>query len=332
MRKIVIIFSLLISLQTHASFTINGTTITQVVSTTDNQISFITAMQSFSTSGVNVYTYGNTTHSTFYVIDFGNNSLHIEGDFDLDFNRMQFVFRGTDATARLYVKSTANFYMRSPQTSNGITFNPEMGQVWFAVENNTVNWNSQTFRVDAGANAEFIGVNFKGEFSSWLRGTVLMENCIVEKIGNDGDIQFNVENAVTLKDVKMYASGQTGVTFRSNSTNVVIDNVQVYGARDSFNNESSFNVTIEKLDSDTGAIADISQFGGRRHIVKNAKNGTRFVWANHLNGGNPTNYNTGLIEVLQTVLPFGVDGDGNGVDSFKFYMEDNPINSNVLTT
>tara|TARA_R110002153_G_scaffold113886_2_gene256418 strand:- start:725 stop:976 length:252 start_codon:yes stop_codon:yes gene_type:complete len=83
--------------------------------------------------------------------------------------------------------------------------------------------------------------------------------------------------------MKKYDSGQTGVTFRNDSRNVIIENVQVFGARDSYNNESSYTVTIANLDSDTGAIADVSQFNSNHHTVINAKNGTRFLWAHHLN-------------------------------------------------
>lgn len=327
-RFLSFLFFICFSLTAEAAFSLSGTTITQ--SGTDTTNSFITSMQSM--SGVTVSSHGNTNHSTFYIIDFGNMSLWIDGNFDLDFNRMQFIFSGTDATDRLYARNGSNFYMRSTQTQNGFTFNPEMGQILFAIENDTVNWNSRTLRVDPTANSEFIGVTFKGEFSTWLYGNTLVENCIIEKIGNTGDIQFNVQGNTTLRDIKMYASGQTGVTYRADSRNVITDNVQVFGARDSFNNESSFDVTVEKLNSDTGAIADISQFSAKRHIIKNAKNGTEFVWANHLNGGNPTNYSSGRIEVLQTVMPIGIDELGLGVPNFTFYMEDNPINGNVSTT
>ena len=60
--------------------------------------------------------------------------------------------------------------------------------------------------------------------------------------------------------MKRYDSGQTGVTFRSDSRNVIIEDVQVF----------------------TGATADVSQFNNH-HTVINAKNGTRFLWAHHLN-------------------------------------------------
>lgn len=314
----------------HAGFARVGTTITQSGPGTDDRASFITAMQTIG-NGVNVYTYGNTPHSTFYVVDLASNSLYVDGDLTIDFNRVTLIFRGTDATERLYARN-GSLKLISTQTENGFTFNPEVGQVIFAIENDQVNWNSQTLRCDASGTNEFNGVVFKGEFSSWIYGNTTFENCVVEKIGNTGDIQFNVQGTTVLRDVKMYASGQTGVTYRNDSRNVVTENVQVYGARDAFNNESSYDVTVEKMDSDLGNIADISQFGNRRHIVKNAKNGTEFVWANHLNGGSPTNYNNGRIEVVQTVEPSGVDAVGDPVEGFRFYMEDNPVNGNASAT
>lgn len=321
MKKIILLSALFVSLITsgQCTLTLSGTTITQTG--TCDTASFLAEIAS---NGANVSTYGNTTHSTFYTVDFGNNSLYVDGDLDIDFNRMTFIFTGTDATQRLYSRS-GSLKLRSSQTENGFTFNPEVGTVIFAIENNTVNWASQTLRVDnTGGKSEFNGVTFKGEFSAWIYGNARFENCVMEKIGNDGDIQFNVQGTTELVDIKKYDSGQTGITFRGDSRNVLIDNVRVFGARDSFNNESSFSVTIEKLDSDTGAVADISQFGGRHYTVKNAKNGTRFLWANHLNGGSSTSYNSGRIEVIQGLTVKASDSDGNNIEGAKFYIADNP--------
>lgn len=301
-----------------AAFTLSGSTITQTG--TNDTASFLANIGS---NGATVTTYGNTPHSTFYIVDFGNNSLVVDGDLDIDFNRMTFVFTGSDATERLYARN-GSLKLRSSQIENGFTFNPEVGTVIFALDE-AVNWNSRTLRVDnTGDRSEFIGVTFKGEFSAWIYGNARFENCIMEKIGNTGDIQFNVEGNTELVDIKKYDSGQTGVTFRGDSRNVLIENVQIFGARDSFNNESSYTVTVDKLDSDTGAVADISQFSNKHHTVKNAKNGTRFLWANHLNGGSSTNYNSGRIEVIQELSVQALDTNGNTIENAKLYIEDNP--------
>lgn len=99
-RYIFILFALLMFSGTWATFTLSGTTITQTG--TDDTASFLADISS---NGATVSTYGNTAHSTFYIIDFGVNSLYIDGDLDIDFNRMTFVFSGTDATERLYVRN-----------------------------------------------------------------------------------------------------------------------------------------------------------------------------------------------------------------------------------
>jgi hypothetical protein len=288
---------------------------------TDDTASFLTAMESI--SSVNVTTVGDQSHSTFKVIDFGGNALHIEGDLDIDFGRQIWIFKGTGHRERLYVKNSGTLQLKSPQTENAFSFNPEVGDIIYAIEGSGMGWNSKALRVDDNSNGKsnFIGVNFRGEFSATVTGSVRFENCIIDKIGNDGDIQFNISNTTEMVDCKMYASGTSGITFRGG--NPTISNVQIYGARDSFNNESSVFQIIEKLDSDTGARADISQFGGWKTGVKNAINGTRFIWAGHLNN-NSTNYSAGSLEVTQTLKIKTVDDEYNSIADAKFYLKDDP--------
>jgi hypothetical protein len=307
---------------TEGTFDYNGGTYPKITQAgTDDTASFLTAMEGI--SSVNVTTVGDQSHSTFKVVDFGGNALHIEGDLDIDFGRQIWIFKGTGHRDRLYVKSSGTLQLKSPQTENGFSFNPEVGDIIYAIEGSGMGWNSKALRIDNNSNGQsnFIGVNFRGEFSATITGSVRFENCIFDKIGNDGDIQFNISNTTEMIDCKMYASGTSGITFRGG--NPTISNVQIYGARDSFNNESNVFQIIEKLDSDTGARADISQFGGWKTGVRNAINGTRFIWAGHLNQGS-TNYSAGSLEVTQTLKIKTVDDQYNPVADAKFYLKDDP--------
>jgi hypothetical protein len=293
---------------------------------TDDTASFLTAMEDI--TSVNVTTVGDQSHSTFKIVDFGGNALQIEGDLDVDFGRQIWIFKGSGHRDRLYVKSSGTLQLKSPQTENGFSFNPEVGDIIYAIEGSGMGWNSKALRVDnnTSGKSNFIGVNFRGEFSATITGSVRFENCIIDKIGNDGDIQFNISNTTEMVDCKMYASGTSGITFRGG--NPTISNVQIYGARDSFNNESSVFQIIEKLDSDTGARADISQFGGWKTGVRNAINGTRFLWANHLNNSS-TNYSAGSLEVTQTLKIKAVDRQYNPIADAKFYLKDDASLANA---
>ena len=312
---------------TEGTFSYGGASYPKITqSGTDDTASFLTAMEGI--TSVNVTTVGDQSHSTFKVVDFGGNALHIEGDLDIDFGRQIWIFKGTGHKDRLYVKSSGTLQLKSPQTENGFSFNPEVGDIIYAIEGSGMGWNSKALRIDNNTSGQsnFTGVNFRGEFSATITGSVRFENCIIDKIGNDGDIQFNISNTTEMIDCKMYASGTSGITFRGG--NPTISNVQIYGARDSFNNESSVFQIIEKLDSDTGARADISQFGGWKTGVRNAINGTRFIWAGHLNQ-NSTNYSAGSLEVTQTLKIKTVDDQYNPIAGAKFFLKDDP--SIVLT-
>jgi hypothetical protein len=305
---------------TEGTFSYNSNTYPKITqSGTDDTASFLTAMESI--SSVNVTTVGDQSHSTFKVVDFGGNALHIEGDLDIDFGRQIWIFKGTGHKDRLFVKNTGTLQLKSPQTENGFSFNPEVGDVIYAIEGSSMGWNSKALRVDnnTSGKSNFIGVNFRGEFSATITGSVRFENCIIDKIGNDGDIQFNISNTTEIVDCKMYASGTSGITFRAG--NPTISNVQIFGARDSFNNESNAFQVIEKLDSDTGARADISQFGGWKTGVKNAINGTRFIWAGHLNNSS-TQYSAGSLEVTQGLTIKVVDDEYTAIPGAKFYLKD----------
>lgn len=312
---------------TEGTFSYSGASYPKITqSGTDDTASFLTAMEAI--SSVNVTTVGDQSHSTFKIVDFGGNALHIEGDLDIDFGRQIWIFKGTGHRDRLYVKNSGTLQLKSPQTENGFSFNPEVGDIIYAIEGSGMGWNSKALRIDNNTSGQsnFTGVNFRGEFSATITGSVRFENCIIDKIGNDGDIQFNISNTTEMIDCKMYASGTSGITFRGG--NPTISNVQIYGARDSFNNESSVFQIIEKLDSDTGARADISQFGGWKTGVRNAINGTRFIWAGHLNQ-NSTNYSAGSLEVTQTLKIKTVDDQYNPIAGAKFFLKDDP--SIVLT-
>jgi hypothetical protein len=312
---------------TEGTFSYSGNTYPKITqSGTDDTASFLTAMEGI--SSVNVTTVGDQSHSTFKIVDFGGNALHIEGDLDIDFGRQIWIFKGTGHKDRLYVKNTGTLQLKSPQTENGFSFNPEVGDIIYAIEGSGMGWNSKALRIDNNSNGKsnFIGVNFRGEFSATITGSVRFENCIIDKIGNDGDIQFNISNTTEMVDCKMYASGTSGITFRAG--NPTISNVQIYGARDSFNNESNVFQIIEKLDSDTGARADISQFGGWKTGVRNAINGTRFLWANHLNNSS-TNYSAGSLEVTQTLKIKTVDDQYNPIAGAKFYLKDDASLANA---
>lgn len=312
---------------TEGTFSYGGASYPKITqSGTDDTASFLTAMEAI--SSVNVTTVGDQSHSTFKIVDFGGNALHIEGDLDIDFGRQIWIFKGTGHRDRLYVKNSGTLQLKSPQTENGFSFNPEVGDIIYAIEGSGMGWNSKALRIDNNTSGQsnFTGVNFRGEFSATITGSVRFENCIIDKIGNDGDIQFNISNTTEMIDCKMYASGTSGITFRGG--NPTISNVQIYGARDSFNNESSVFQIIEKLDSDTGARADISQFGGWKTGVRNAINGTRFIWAGHLNQ-NSTNYSAGSLEVTQTLKIKTVDDQYNPIAGAKFFLKDDP--SIVLT-
>lgn len=305
-----------------STFSYSGNSYPKITqSGTDDTASFLTAMESI--SSVNVTTVGDQSHSTFKVVDFGGNSLHIEGDLDIDFGRQIWIFKGTGHKHRLYVKNSGTLQLKSPQTENGFTFNPEVGDIIYAIEGSGMGWNSAALRVDRNTSGKsnFIGVNFRGEFSANVYGNARFENCIMDKIGNDGDIQFNISNDTELIDCKMYASGQSGITFRAG--NPTISNVQIYGARDSFNNESNVFQIIEKLDSDTGARADISQYSAYKTGVKNAINGTRFLWAGHLNKSS-TSYSAGSVEVTQEVTIKVVDDSYTSISGAKFHLKDDP--------
>jgi hypothetical protein len=312
---------------TTGTFSYNSNTYPKITqSGTDDTASFLTAMEGI--SSVNVTTVGDQSHSTFKIVDFGGNALHIEGDLDIDFGRQIWIFKGTGHKDRLFVKNTGTLQLKSPQTENEFSFNPEVGDVIYAIEGSNMGWNSKALRVDnnTSGKSNFIGVNFRGEFSATITGSVRFENCIIDKIGNDGDIQFNISNTTEMVDCKMYASGTSGITFRAG--NPTISNVQIYGARDSFNNESNVFQIIEKLDSDTGARADISQFGGWKTGVRNAINGTRFLWANHLNNSS-TNYSAGSLEVTQTLKIKTVDDQYNPIAGAKFYLKDDASLANA---
>jgi hypothetical protein len=312
---------------TEGTFSYSSNTYPKITqSGTDDTASFLTAMEGI--SSVNVTTVGDQSHSTFKIVDFGGNALHIEGDLDVDFGRQIWIFKGTGHKDRLYVKSSGTLQLKSPQTENGFSFNPEVGDIIYAIEGSGMGWNSKALRVDnnTSGKSNFIGVNFRGEFSATITGSVRFENCIIDKIGNDGDIQFNISNTTEMVDCKMYASGTSGITFRAG--NPTISNVQIFGARDSFNNESNSFQVIEKLDSDTGARADISQFGGWKTGVKNAINGTRFLWANHLNNSS-TNYSAGSLEVTQTLKIKTVDDQYNPIAGAKFYLKDDASLANA---
>jgi hypothetical protein len=305
---------------TEGTFSYSSNTYPKITqSGTDDTASFLTAMEGI--SSVNVTTVGDQSHSTFKVVDFGGNALHIEGDLDIDFGRQIWIFKGTGHKDRLYVKNTGTLQLKSPQTENGFSFNPEVGDIIYAIEGSGMGWNSKALRIDNNTSGQsnFIGVNFRGEFSATITGSVRFENCIIDKIGNDGDIQFNISNTTEMVDCKMYASGTSGITFRGG--NPTISNVQIFGARDSFNNESNVFQVIEKLDSDTGARADISQFGGWKTGVRNAINGTRFLWANHLNNSS-TNYSAGSLEVTQGLTIKVVDDAYTAIPGAKFYLKD----------
>jgi hypothetical protein len=312
---------------TEGTFSYSSNTYPKITqSGTDDTASFLAAMESI--SSVTVTTVGDQSHSTFKIVDFGGNALHIEGDLDIDFGRQIWIFKGTGHKDRLYVKNTGTLQLKSPQTENGFSFNPEVGDIIYAIEGSGMGWNSKALRIDNNSNGKsnFIGVNFRGEFSATITGSVRFENCIIDKIGNDGDIQFNISNTTEMVDCKMYASGTSGITFRAG--NPTISNVQIYGARDSFNNESNVFQIIEKLDSDTGARADISQFGGWKTGVRNAINGTRFLWANHLNNSS-TNYSAGSLEVTQTLKIKTVDDQYNPIAGAKFYLKDDASLANA---
>jgi hypothetical protein len=312
---------------TEGTFSYSSNTYPKITqSGTDDTASFLTAMEGI--SSVNVTTVGDQSHSTFKVVDFGGNALHIEGDLDIDFGRQIWIFKGTGHKDRLYVKNTGTLQLKSPQTENGFSFNPEVGDIIYAIEGSGMGWNSKALRIDNNTSGQsnFIGVNFRGEFSATITGSVRFENCIIDKIGNDGDIQFNISNTTEMVDCKMYASGTSGITFRGG--NPTISNVQIFGARDSFNNESNVFQVIEKLDSDTGARADISQFGGWKTGVRNAINGTRFLWANHLNNSS-TNYSAGSLEVTQTLKIKIVDDQYNPIADAKFYLKDDASLANA---
>ena len=312
---------------TEGTFSYSSNTYPKITqSGTDDTASFLTAMEGI--SSVNVTTVGDQSHSTFKIVDFGGNALHIEGDLDIDFGRQIWIFKGTGHKDRLFVKDTGTLQLKSPQTENGFSFNPEVGDVIYAIEGSSMGWNSKALRVDnnTSGKSNFIGVNFRGEFSATITGSVRFENCIIDKIGNDGDIQFNISNTTEMVDCKMYASGTSGITFRAG--NPTISNVQIFGARDSFNNESNAFQVIEKLDSDTGARADISQFGGWKTGVKNAINGTRLIWAGHLNNSS-TNYSAGSLEVTQTLKIKTVDDQYNPIAGAKFYLKDDASLANA---
>jgi hypothetical protein len=298
------------------SFSFSGTTITQ--SSTDDTASFLSGV---SGNGATVTSYGNTSHSIFHIVDFGSNSLYVDGDLDVDMKRIIIVFSGTDTTERLYARH-GSIKLRSPQVTNGYSYNPESGSVIFALDNPN-NWSLRSLRVNtAGNRSEFIGITLKGEFSAALYGNVSMKNCVVEKMGNVGNIQFNVEGDTELIDLKKYDDGQTGITFRSNSTNVIVSNVQIVGARDGFNNESGSVVTIAGMPIDVGNNVDISQWAGKKTKVLDCEGGTQFKWGGHLlNSG----VNKGYVEAYKSVSASLLDGDGVGIGGAKFYMEDSVL-------
>lgn len=323
MKKIIFVIGLCCAVHVHAAFTLGGQTITQTG--TDNTASFIAGISAI--AGVTVTTYGGTTHSTFYVVDYGNLSLRVEGTLDVDMNRQTWIFHGTDTTNRLVVPNGGHLHLISNQTRNGFAYNPEQGQIWFAFDNDTANWNNRSIDTQVGCDVVFNGITIKGEHSPWIQGNTTFKNCIIEKVGNNGDIQFNISNGddTVLEDVKMYVDGQSGITFRSGVP--TISNVQIFGARDSFNNESAETIIVEGLDSETGATADVSQFtqnGGPRVVVLNAKLGSQFIWADHLNGGNPLDFRDGRVEVAQSLTVSVKDSDSNGIQNAKLYIPDNP--------
>ena len=298
------------------SFSESGGTITQTG--TDDTASFITGMQGI--TGVTVNQYGNTGHSTFTIIDFANLSLNVQGTLVVNMKRQNWIFTGSDMTDRIKNSASGVLTLECDESRSGFDYNPEGGSIMFALDNST-SWNSKTIHTDSGGQALFNGITFRGEHSPWFNRNATLRNCIIEKIGNDGDIQTNIANSsVTFDGVKIYADGQSGITFRGGTP--TINNVEVYGARDAFNNESTSYITIVGLVPDTGTDADISQWGGRNTRVLNAQKGTEFIVGGHV--GDSTN-NTGKAAVFQSLLLTAIDAEGIAIEGRKFYIEDNPL-------
>lgn len=298
MKNFILFIILSLSLFSNSQIVKNGTTY-EVSGTFTTSSTFYTALAS---AGATVETISGQAHSVFYNVNFGDDSISFlnGSNIEIPFIRSIWTFSGNDKTNRISCLSGSKLHLTSPQNINSFQYKTLGGEIRFAIVGG-VNWDNRTLDTRNGCNVLFEGITFKGEHSPWIEGNTTFKNCIVEKEGNDGDIQFNISNgnSTVLDNVTMYASGQSGITFRDGVP--TIKNVRIFGARDSFNNESSANIVIEGLDSDTGAVADISQWSSRYHQIKNAKNGCRFVWANHLNGNNPQNYNNGSVEVTQVV-------------------------------
>ena len=294
-----------------------GSTIT--VTGTYNVNTFITDIQAI--PGVTVSTYGNIAHSTFQIINFKNNSIlfDVGSDTTIDMNRMQWIFTGGDVTSRLQVNG--KLHLISENVTNGFAYNTNQGQIWFAMTAGSF-WNSRTLDTRVGCDALFNGIVFKGEASTWIEDNTTFENCVIEKIGNDGDIQFNIGNGdnTVIRNCDFYADGQSGITFRGGEP--LISNVRVFGSRDAFNNESGNYLTILGLPINVGNLVDISQWAGRVTKVLNCVGGTNFLWGGHLeNSGS----NTGEVAVFQELTVRLLDAESNGIDGAKFYMKDNPL-------